>query len=259
MKCLGGDSFKDTLGFQILIVSVIILFGCLLYALLKHIGCIEEEEITPGWKIEARAKARDAGYPSWKWRTVRFAARFPKTAKLAAEIFPPTIDQQMIETVVVSAKQESVSLEEEIVQVNSDNAELGVVENAKQENIEMSEDDQKMISSDSDNELIAQNFEDMYDVQEGDNLTNGGTLTTAGNEGEEGHDKYANIGVLLKAVETKDYEQYLDNFKREKVDDVRLEECKKKYSREHPLWTQLIPAFGDRQDFIKHLYAYAEI
>ena len=108
-------------------------------------------------------------------------------------------------TSIVSAKQKSVSLpqEEKPVRMNSEYAELnevenanekevemisdhshhiepGAAENAKQENVEMSEDDQEIIFSEIDNEVIEhKDSEEMYYVQEGENLTNGGT---AGNE-----------------------------------------------------------------------------
>ena len=151
----------------------------------------------------------------------------------------PTNHKQTIEFDIANAKQKSGSLKDEIVRMNSDNA--------KQENVEMSE-------------VIAHlHTEDLYDMQEDENLINGGTLTSPGNEGEEGHDKYAKIKILLKAVEPELYAKYLDNFKNENVDDVRLGKYKSEFSRDHEIWTKLIPAFGTRHDFLKHLHAYEDV
>ena len=79
------------------------------------------------------------------------------------------------------------------------------------------------------------------------------TTTTTG--GMEGINKYSNIVNILQAVEPDEYTQYLENFKREKVDDQRLQKYKVRFSRHHQIWKQLIPAFGTRQDFLDCLYA----
>ena len=79
---------------------------------------------------------------------------------------------------------------------------------------------------------------------------------TVNNEANEGLDKYANIERVLKAVDPDDYVYYLNNFKREKVDDATLQKIKLRYSRNDMIWgKKLIPAHGPCQDFLDVLYA----
>ena len=87
--------------------------------------------------------------------------------------------------------------------------------------------------------------------------TNGwiGTMTV-NSESNEGLNKYANIERMLKAVDPDDYVQYLNNFKREKVDDARLQKYKLRYSRYDKIWEErFIAAYGPCQDFLDLLYA----
>ena len=293
MKCL--EYIVVIIVIMIAMLSPIVIFW--LWQLLKLV--VEFKEACEDDKERAREVARnrqmiEANTVSAKQKSVSLELE-EKTVQMNSHYVElsaatPTSDQHMIGTGNESAKEESVSLhleektdqmyagneaadyselipdedaKQESVQIHSDHAELNEVEIAKiaKQNFDgMFGDDQKMVSSDSETEEIThRNSEEMYDGQEGDNLTNGGTLTTAGNEGEEGHDKYARIGVLLRAADPTDYEEYLDNFRREKVDDERLENYKGEYSKEHPLWKQLIPPHGVRKDFLDHLYAFAEV
>ena len=81
-------------------------------------------------------------------------------------------------------------------------------------------------------------------------------MVATANGGGEGLNKYADIERMLKIVDPDDYEQYLNNFKREKVDDARLQKYKLRYSRENKIWGEkLIPAHGPCEDFLDLLYA----
>ena len=78
---------------------------------------------------------------------------------------------------------------------------------------------------------------------------------TVKNKANEGLDKYANIERMLKVVDQDGYVHYLNNFKREKVDDARLQKYKLRYSKNDKIWEErFIAAHGPCQDFLDLLF-----
>ena len=108
-------------------------------------------------------------------------------------------------------------------------------------------------------ELTCQNeSEDLYTANTDGIIspTNGILSSSTTTRGvTEGFDKFERIEDMLKTVEPDEYMQYLNNFKREKVDVVRLENYRTEFARDHEIWRMLIPAYGTRKDFLDILYS----
>lgn len=101
------------------------------------------------------------------------------------------------------------------------------------------------------NDLVRMKSEDLY--ADDANMT----VTPSSEEGLA--NKFAMVESILKQAEPDDYLQYLDNFKKQKVDDVRLDKWKNTTSRDDDIWKGLIDAAGPRKDFLDVLFASADV
>merc|ERR1712228_176347 len=82
------------------------------------------------------------------------------------------------------------------------------------------------------------------------------TTNNDGTGGGEGMDKYQEIEMKLKEVDDENWKQYLDNIKKEGIDDKTLQSKKflDTFHDKHELWAELIPLRVPRTYFVSTLY-----
>merc|ERR1711997_252554 len=72
------------------------------------------------------------------------------------------------------------------------------------------------------------------------------------NDGGEGMNKYGRIERILKEIDDDDWLSYLDNFKKQKMDDKAVFD-ENLFGKDHSIWTSLIPEIVIRERFLREV------
>merc|ERR1712228_210892 len=99
---------------------------------------------------------------------------------------------------------------------------------------------------------VAQNEDDMYKIDENVAAVSketDNTTTAPPNEGEEGVNKYEKIENILRQIDDES-ERYLNNFKKEKMDDKAVFE-QQLFVQNDKIWSELMPEKAVMKRFLR--------